>query len=290
MATCLAIQETADQLIEHPGASDLILEAGRTEGHRDNREAQHMALYSFHSANLSKALTPVLARLDTAEIARQTVEHAGAQAQAGADPVSRRRAVVTLVLGALTAQVHADDRTTLDELNADGWAHATAQGRAEAQATPAKGGPPDTALVHGLALTALAALTRNGTTDAASIWTDEQLRTIAMGAALASGDGAAVGEATRKVTAALVDTDRATMTYANQLHQAVNAAYVQQIAAQAPEALFNWVTAADPCDDCTDAQLSGPYAWADLPSCPLHPRCQCNCEQDTTASAALVNA
>lgn len=275
-ATCLAIQEA------EAFPPDLILEAARTEGHRDAREAQHIALYDYHSANMAKAVAPILGRLDHAEIARQAVDHAQQQAQAGSDPVMRRRAVVSLVLGALTAHVHADDRKTLDDLNADGWAHATAQGQAEAQATPAKGGPPDTKLVTGLAITALAQITRGGGALTASTWTDEQLRSIAMGVALAAGDGSALGEATRKVTAALTDTGRATMTYANQLHQAVNAAYVQQINAATPDALFDWAVAADPCDDCTDNQLNSPYAWADIPMCPAHPNCQCNVEQSTS--------
>lgn len=288
-ATCLVLVESVSELMRFPGGADFVLEAGRTEGHRDHREAQHTALYEYHSANLAKALQPILGRLDTAEIARQSVEHANAATQAGMNPVMRRQAVTSLVLAAIAAQVHADDRQTLDGLNQDGWAHATAQGQAEAEATPAKGGPPDTALVHGLALTALATLTRGGSPGAqvASTWTDQQLHAIAMGVALASGDGAAVGEATRKATAALADTGRATKTYAMQLHQSVNATYVQSIMTQAPDAQCDWVTADDPCDDCEDNADESPYDAGDVPDCPAHPNCLCNVEQAANVPALV---
>ena len=204
--------------------------------------------------------------------------------------MQRRRAVVGTVVAAIAAHVHAEDRKTLDDLNADGWAHATAQGQAEAEATPAKGGPPNMAIVGGLAITALVVLTRGGAGDIASTWTDDQLRSIAMGAALAAGDGAALGEMTRKVTLALVDTGRATSTYATQLHQTVNAAYVQSIVAQSPEAKFDWVCEGpDPCDDCEANEDDSPYDPDDLPDCPEHPNCFCVLEQSATVPA-LVNA
>lgn len=284
-ATCLVITEGADRLVEVPRAPEFILEAGRAEGHRDRRETDHFALYDYHSANLAKALSPILARLDTTEIARQAIEHASAAAQSGSTPVERRRTVASLALAAITASVHADDRTTLDELNADGWAHATAQGQAEAEATPPKGGPPDTAIVGGLALTALARITRDSrATTASALWTGEQLHTISMGVALAAGDGKAVADATRKVSMALVDTGRATATYAMQLHQAVNLEYVDQIITQTPDAQFNFVNGGpDPCDACIAAAIGGPYDTVDLPDCPLHANCFCGIEQ-TTAS------
>ena len=54
-ATCLVLQDAVGL-----PADDLILEAGRTEGHRDRREADHATLYDYHSANLAKALKPIL--------------------------------------------------------------------------------------------------------------------------------------------------------------------------------------------------------------------------------------
>jgi hypothetical protein len=285
-ASCLAIQETALQF-DSPQVAPLIIEAGRAEGKRSARETEHRKLYDFHSAALAGALGVILKRLDVDAVATQVSDHAAALHAAGSDPVARRRSVAGLVLAAIRAQLHAEDRQTLDGINQDGWAHATAYGQAEAQATSAKGGPPVPKLVAGLAATALVQISKGEAESAAASWTTLQLQTIAMGAALAAGDGSALGDAARAVKASLIDTGRATAAYADQLHGAVVQSFIAGIQAKDAEARFDWVTDADPCPDCEDYEIEGPYAAEDLPDFPAHPSCRCDIEQE---AASLVNA
>lgn len=262
----------------------LITEAGRKEGRRAAREKAHADLYDFHSAELAAGIGVVLSRLDSEQVARDLVDKAAAHTAAGDTPVMRRRAVRGAALAAIASHLQAKDRGDLDTLNAAGWAHASAHGTAEAQATPAKGGPPDMTKVAAATAVALKAIPDSEAQAASAGWLDTQLSTVAMGAALAAGDGAALGDATRQVTQALLDTGRATSAYTDALHQTVNDTYVDTIRAAVPEALFDFVNGGpDPCDDCIEAALESPYEPADLPDCPAHPNCYCNIEQ-TTAS------
>lgn len=252
------------------------------------REKAHRDLYSFHSEALAAALVLILKRVDTDKLAQDMVDHAQAQASAGATPVVRRRAVAGLALGTITAQIHPEDRQLLDSVNGAGWAHATAYGQGEAQATPSTGGPPTRAKVAGGAIAALKFISTRDAESASVGWTDLQLQTIAMGAALAAGDGSALGEATRAVKASLVDTGRATKVYADQLHQVVTNAYVVHTQASTPGAKYDWVTAEDPCPECEDLEMEGPYDSTDLPDCPDHPHCECNLEVESTSALVGV--
>lgn len=278
---CLAAQESASRF-DSPSAH-LILEAGRTEGKRSARETAHRKLYDFHTAALGAVIARILKRLDLDTIAHDVVQHSQFQDAALSDPVTRRRAVQGIALAAILAQVHGADRQEIDGLNADGWAHATAYGQAEAQA----GGPPDPAKVAAAAALILAQID-SGTADSAVMgWTTVEFQALAMAAALAAGNGADLGEATRKVKAALVDTGRATKAYADQLHAAVTQAYVNRTQAQTPGVLYNWVTADNPCDECIDNELASPYEYTDLPEYPAHPNCLCDIE---AVAAALIDA
>ena len=285
-AAALAVQESS---IDDPRTARLIMEAGRTEAKRSKREKAHKRLYDFHSTDLAAALLPILKRLDIEQLSKDLALVAAYQADAGSDPVPRRRAVAGAALAAIAAQVHADDRRNLDTLNAAGWAHATAYGQAEAQATPEKGGPPDSAKVAAAAAVALKAISSSDAEAASQGWADLQLQSIAMGAALAAGDGASLGDAARKISAALVDTGRATQGYADLLHATVNQAFIAQMSQQ-PGALFNWETDVDPCDDCIDYSLESPYEANDLPACPAHPNCRCNVELASTSVPQETNA
>lgn len=288
-ATCLAIQESATEF-DSPKLAHLIVEAGRTEGKRSARETAHRKLYAYHGAELAAALDTILARLDLDPIVHDIMEHARQQSDAGSDPVTRRRAVQGIALAAITDQVHADDRKTLNDLNADGWAHATAYGSAEAVATPPKGGSPDPAKIAAAASLIVSQIDLGTAASAAVGWTQLELQTIAMAAALAAGDGSALGDATRNVTKALVDSGRATKAYANQLHQTVTQVYVGRTQIATPGVMYDWVTADDPCDNCEAAELAGPYSADSLPDGPpLHPNCVCDLEV-TADSPALVNA
>lgn len=283
----LRAKATMRVLHESTAPAVWIFEAGRKEGSRAAREKAHDGLYAFHVAELAAGLNAILQRLDAGEVAARLLDEARAHAGAQTDPVARRRALKGTALTAITAQVHGTDRSDLDALNAAGWAHATAHGQAEAQATPAKGGPPDMSKVAAGAAIALKAIPDSTAADASAAWLDTQLSTIAMGAALAAGDGSALGDATRQVTKALLDSGRATRAYTDQLHQAVNAAFVQSIQAQTPESQFDFVNGGpDPCDDCIEDALESPYDADDLPDCPEHPGCLCNIEQAAPVMAA----
>ncbi len=276
-ATMRAIQETDAPVW-------LITEAGRREGHRATREKAHATLYDFHAGALAKALSPILARVDTDDLARALLEKARAHTEAGDDPVTRRRALKGVAAATIAAQVHAADRADLDALNAAGWAHASAHGQAEAKATPAKGGPPNMAKVGAAAAVALRAIPASTAQDASADWLDQQISTVAMGAALAAGDGSALGDATRQVSSALLDTGRATRAYTDALHRTVNQTFVQSVLAERPEAQFDFVNGGpDPCDECIEAALESPYDADEIPDCPMHSGCYCNVEQ-TTAS------
>lgn len=294
-----AIQESH---LTGPAVGRLIIEAGRAEGKRAKRERAHKRLYDFHAAELAAALLLMLQRMDADEVARQVVENAATQTRAGASAVVRHRAVASQALTAITAHVHGDDRQELAALNAQGWAHATAYGIGEAQASsgpstdagavataaapPIKGGPPDPALVAAAAATALKAIPTAEAATASATWTDLELQTVAMGAALAAGDGSAVDEAVRKVKARLVDTGRATKVYADQLHGAVNRAFVGHLQRLYTTVQINWVVnSGNPCPTCTANQAASPYPATQLPTYPpLHPGCLCNLE---LASAQL---
>jgi hypothetical protein len=290
-SSCLALQEAATAF-DSPAIAPLIIEAGRVEGKRSSRERAHRALYSFHAEILGAAWDPIFQRVDVSTVAGHVVQHAAIQTSAGVDPVTRRRAVQGIALTAIAAQITPDDRQTLDGLNAIGWAHADAYGQAEAQATPAKGGPPDPKAIAALATTALTQIDSSTAEAASQGWTDLQMRSIAMGAALAAGNGADVGAATRSVTSALVDSGRATRTYANQLHEAVGDAYVARTQAENPGVWYDWLTADDPCPECEDNAISGPYQFGSIPTYPAHPGCLCDLEValEISSRAALAEA
>lgn len=285
-ALCRAIEES-----EHTGphVAHLIVEAGGQAGHRAAREKAHDDLYDFHSAELATIIAGILRRLDATALASELVRHAAEQASAQADPVLRRRAVAGLAIAAVKAQITGDDRVALTTLNAAGWAHATAMGTAEAQASPPKGGPPDSAKVAGLATAALAALPDSSTGQVLG-WTDEQLNTLAMGAALAAGDGAAFDDAVKKVKDSLTSTTRATKVYADQLHNTLNKAFVAHVRTTTPTAWLNWVVnSGNPCPTCTSLAAEGPYAIDATPTDPpIHPNCLCSWE--VAAAPVLVDA
>lgn len=285
---CLAAQEGD---IAHPVVLPFVVEVGRLHGQRARREKAHQKLYDYHSARLAAALAVVLKRLDVPTLTAALLHKAAEQTAAGQAAVARRHAVAGVAYVAIAAQVHSDDRQALQAINSAGWAHATAYGTAEADATPKSGGPPKMDKVAGLAAAGIE-LVQPTTADAATAgWTELQLRTIAMGAALKAGDGAAVGDAARAVSDELVSTGRATKTYADGLHQAVNRAFVARSNALYPEATYNWViNSGNPCPTCTANAAGGPYTAADLPgSPPIHWGCLCNIEL-TSVGTPLVMA
>lgn len=285
-AECLALQESAE-FYDDPSIAGLVIEAGRAAGKRSAREKAHRKLYDYHGDELAGLLGIVLARLDRDALAEAIVAKAKEQADAGYSPVDRRKAVQAIALATIAAHVSAEDRQSLDAANAMGWAHATAYGIAEAQATSDKGGPPNPAKVTALTVTALAQIDVATAAEASATWTALEIQTIAMGAALAAGDASALGEATRAVKASLIDSGRATRVYADQLHAAVTQAYIAQTQAQTPGVLYDWQTADDPCDICEDNADDSPYEAGDIPDYPPHPGCLCDIE---AVAAVLVDA
>lgn len=289
-ASCLTIQESAGRY-DHPGTMRLIVESGRIEGHRAKREGQHKRLYRYHAKELGGLLATVMHRVDGPELSARIGAYAAAQTGAGNGPVLRRRAVAGIALAAITAQVHPTDRQALDALNGAGWAHATAYGIAEANVTPTKGGPPDTAKTAAAAAAALALISTTDATAIASAWTDMELNSLAMGAAMAAGDGAELGAATRAVKSALVDTGQATSTYADQLHRAVMQAFVDRTQVlSGVQVLYNYVTDGNPCGVCISNEEGSPYLSSDLPGIPQHPHCLCDYERSSQTLPAAQPA
>lgn len=285
---CVAVQEAP---LTHPAVLPLIVEVGRFHGRRARRERAHKKLYDYHSAEMAGVLAVILKRLDTKTLTASLLAKAADQTAAGQNAIARRAAVAGVAYVAIANQVQSDERQTLQTLNSAGWAHATAYGTAEADATPKTGGPPQMAKVAGLAAAGLALVQPTSADAATAGWTELELRTVAMGAALAAGDGAALGDAARSVTEALTSTGRATRAYADGLHQAVNRAFVARTQALYPDALYNWViNSGNPCVQCTELATEGPYAAAALPTTPpIHPGCQCNYEL-TNVGTPLVMA
>lgn len=286
-SACLVVQETP---FDHPAVLPLIVEVGKLHGQRAKRERGHQKLYDYHSAELAALLAVILKRLDVEALTAAVLKTAADQHAAGQDPVPRRQAVSGVAYKAISAGVQSDDRANLQALNSAGWAHATAYGKAESQATPQSGGPPKMAKVAGLATAGLKLIQPSVADAATNTWTEMELRTIAMGAALAAGDGAALGDAARAVSQALIDTTRATQAYADGLHQAVNQAFLTQSQATYPAATYNWVVnSGNPCPICTGDAAGSPYSAVDLPGAPpVHPRCQCNLELTSVGAAPLV--
>lgn len=276
-ASCVALQETSQRFDAQP-VIGWIVEAGRTEGKRSAREKAHRKLYGFHAAELSGLLAPILGRLDLDAVSAALVAKAKEQADAQYAPVDRRKAVQAIALASIAQHVTTDDQQNLNAANAAGWAHATAYGTAEAQSTPPAGGPPDPSKVAAAAAMALSQIEAGTAADATATWTATELQTIAMGAALAAGDGADLNRAIRAVKASLVDTGRATQVYADELHGAVVQAFVSNAVILRPDVLFDWLTDADPCEDCEGYAIEGPYLEVDLPDFPPHPNCRCAVE------------
>lgn len=268
----------------------LILEAGKVEAHRARREKAHDALYAFHAGALGKAWSTVLGRIDLDATTKKVLKLADQHAKSNSSVQVRRASIAAYVNTIIDGQTHPTDAAELAGINAAGWAHATAHGRAEAHSTPESGGPPNAKKVAAATAATLKLIPERLAVAATEEWTDLQAHTLAMGVAIAAGDGSALGDATRKVTSALTDTGRATKAYTDALHQAVNHAYVAQIQANVPEAKFDFVNGGpDPCDDCIEDALDSPYDAADLPDCPEHPGCYCNIEQtDASVMAGAV--
>jgi hypothetical protein len=266
--------------LEHdsPQLGPLVIEAGRKEGKRAKREKAMRGLYDTLAAPLATALTAGLKRVDTTALSKSLVRAASQQHALQQSTALARKAVAGQAYNAIRPAVD-PHRAAIDQANADGWAHASAYGMAEAQATPEQGGAPVAAKVAGLTAAALLTLPPNVAEASTGGWTDLELQTVAMGAALAAGDGADVDTAVRAVKASLVDTDRATRAYADLLHQAVTSAFISTTLSQTPGSWFAWVTAADPCPECEDAEIEGPYSSTALPDGPpLHFNCRCYLE------------
>lgn len=290
-AACRAIEESP---LSGPRLTRRIYEAGRAEGRRASREHAHTVLYDFHSSKLRELLAPVLAALAVTELTAQVVAHAQALTAAGLTVVHRRRQIAALILLALKAHMTAEQRGALVALNAAGWAHATAQGRAEAQTSPVgtkRGGPPDGAKVAAAAVAALALVSDDEAQAAGIAWTEEQLNAYALWAAVEAGDGAAVNDAAKKVTAALVSSTAASKSYADALHKTLNQAFVAHVQNVAPTTLYRWVVnSGNPCPTCETLSAEGPWTASQLPtSPPLHPNCQCNLEVAGTAALVMTS-
>lgn len=286
-AACIAAQESANEL-DHPAIGPLIVEAGRKEGKRSRRESAYVRLYKRHAKLLIPIIDRILGRLDLDDLAPKVVQAASHQTAGLASVTARRAAVAGVVYGAITAKTHAQDRTDLAAVNASGWASSTAYGVGEAQATPPKGGPPDPAKVAAATAAALKLIPSEAAQQATQAWTDLELRTIAMNAAIAARDGAAVDGAVRAVKAALIDSGRAEAAYADLLHQAVTNAFIAQTQAQTPGVLYDWITQADPCPICEGYAVDGPYLAQDVPDLPAHPNCRCSLEVESTSAAAAT--
>lgn len=272
-----------------PALGPLIVEAGRTEGKRAKRYKGHKTLYSVHAAELAKVIEAILKRIDIAGVAKDIVALAAQNADSGATPVARRASVQAHVRQIIDAHATAEDLTALHAVNASGWAHATAYGTAEAESTPRRGGPPDSAKVAAGAAAALNLVSHDDAVAATAEWSVAQLDTVAMGVAVAASDGKALGDATRKVTSALVDSGRASKVYADQLHRTVGQAFVARVQADAPEAQFNWVNGGpNPCEACIQDALDSPYDADDLPDYPEHVGCMCDIEMASVPVPANV--
>lgn len=276
------------RVVEAVGAPDvgrLIFEAGRSEGNRAAREKRHTTLYRWHQAALVALLAPVLKRLDADALSASLVTTAAA---AGRDVRGRLAAVSAVAEHAIRQSVRADDRQALVQANALGYAHATAEGTGQARATPAVGGPPNPSKTaeHVAALLAVPALTA-ATTDRAAIWVDTEIHGVAMGAAIAAGNGADAAAASRRVAQALVDTGRATAEYANGLHRTVMTSYLQRITTLYPGRLVDFITAGgNVCPICLEIEGENPWDPDSVTVPPVHFNCQCHLELASMAALA----
>lgn len=284
VALCQAIEASP---YGGPELEPLVMEAGRRAGARAAREKSHDGLYDYHRQELGALLVPILGRLDHERVAAEMVGQAQTQTKAGAGAVARHAALAPIALAAIHGAVDHEDRAALSTLNAAGWSHATATGQAEATATPPDGGTPNPAKVGGFTLAGLAAMPTSAGVAETVGWTDAELATVAMGAAMAAGDGKAYDEAVRKVVGALSSPTRAQRLYAGQLHQALNQAFVARTQQTFGTPTYAWViNSGNPCPTCTALAAGGPYKASALPTTPpIHPNCLCNLE---IVSAALA--
>lgn len=271
---CLAAQEAAND-VPGPHLMRLVTEAGKDEGKRASRAAGHSKLYAYHSATLSALFAPVLAKVDTS-LAPHLVDVATQQAHL--DPVARRKVVAATALAGITPHLTSDGRKAMDAANADGWTHAYARGIGEAKATPASGGPPDPKKIAGFAAGALLVVPSATASSAGPAMTTNELNAIAMGAALAAGDGTAPDVAA-KVASALLDTDRPSRTYIDGLHKVLSQAFLDQLKADNPNGQTDFVTSGgNVCPLCLEIEGANPWQTDSVPVPPQHFSCMCHLE------------
>lgn len=285
---CSLLQEHSNAQ-PHPHLMRYVIEAGRKEGRRTAREGAHRALYAYHKSAISELWAGVLAKLDKKELPEHLALIAAHEKGAGTKPLARRHTVAAATANEIRAVLTSDQHHKLDQANADGYAHGWAHGRAEVQATPKRGGPPDPKKVGAAALAGLELAPKAVAQYAATKWTEDQLNAIAMGAAFAAGDGHDLGVATRAVKQALIDTGRATWVYGNEMHATVMQSFVDHVQVAYPDRQVDFVTeSGNPCPVCEGYEADSPYEPSDVPLPPIHWHCMCVIE--LASDSALVAA
>jgi hypothetical protein len=255
-----------------------IYEAGKQEGRRAKREVAHAHLYRIHANEVGAVWRRVLKRVPKRQsyVDSEILAHARASAAAGDDSPQRRRVVATFVAALIRQALKDDDRAQLDQLNADGWAHASAYGSAEASSTPRNGSMPLPDHVDGLANKLVPEFSPHAAQQSHG-WTNAQLAAIAAGAAVLAGNGLEKDQQS-KVVGALSDGDYAERDYVDSLHSTVVMSYMGMMSGLYPEALYNLVTTTNACDVCLGLEQQNPYSAIEVPEVPVHPNCQCNLE------------
>jgi hypothetical protein len=264
---------------DHRVLARLVFETGRKEGARSRRENAHAKAYAVHAAAVSTLFDSILGKLDRDDVARQAAERAQVSTTSGDPTLARRTAVAAVVGTAIRAHVGPDDRAALDAYNSTGWEHATAYGRAEAQATPERGGVPVSSIAVGLVAGIAAEIAPGTSTGATQGWADVEIDSLARAIAVKVGSGEELDAAIDAANAALYDAGPAASAYTDLLHAAAVDAFMDEASRSDPAVRFDFVNGgSDPCDECTAASLEGPYDPGFVPDCPQHPNCLCMVE------------
>lgn len=260
----------------HPGLVGLVTEAGRHAGRASALERQRLGIETHHREVLSAVLALLLAKVDISAVVAAAVALAATEAALGANPVQRRRAVANAVRSDLDKARDSDIRSAWQSANEAGYIAATAQGYAEADSSDGKA-PPRASQVDKVRDAAILAVPAMAALSTAAVWADEQISTLAMGVALAAGDGKALSDATKAATEALSNGDRALKTFGHQLHRQMISALVDSTVAMHPAAQANFQTEGDSrvCPTCYEIAGLNPYRLDSVPRPPVHFTCRC---------------
>lgn len=236
--------------------TDAVTRAGRIEGRRAGLERRRQRLYAAHRASVLTHAATLAAAVNIADLQQAT----------GTDDHKAAKAAALAVL--YQTLLHTDGLTfSWHHANATAYTDATAEGQAQAAATPTTGGPALPSAVHPVTPLVAATAWQHG-----RVWTDQQLDGLAGDLARAKGDGLVI----RQV---LHDAAGVSFYLEDQMHAAAVAGF--SVMVDARDATLAFVTMGDGrvCAVCDSYAAGSPYAPGDFPQPPVHGACRCWPEQ-----------